>query len=958
MKKTIGFLSICVIVILGITVIASSYPYGRGGLAWADAGSENSDTQIVRVYFPNRYIANKIFITFEGMILETNYEEKYHLMKVNSEVMDFLTDAGLEFEIDTEWTPPARLVPQSVTVSGISGYPCYETVEETYAEAQAIANDNPKLASWIDVGDSWEKTAGSGGYDMKVLVLTNKAITGNKPKFFVTASIHANEFTPAPLCLYFAKYLVNNYGIDADATWILDYHEVHLMLHTNPDGRKKAETGLFWRKNTNQNYCGATSNHRGVDLNRNFEYQWGFGSGSSGNECDDYYRGPHPASEPETQAVQAYMRSIFPDQRGSGLSAVAPDTATGIFIDFHSYSEVVLWPWGFTDSLAPNGIQMQTLGRKFAYWNGYMPDPGSLMEWGITEGTTKDFCYGDLGVASFVIELGTEHAQSCTFYENNIVPGNLPVMIYAAKVARTPYLTPAGPNVYNLAVSDDHVSSGTTVTLTAKVDDTQFNISNGTEPTQHIAAAEYYVDTPPWITSPAPVPISMSPSDGNFNSKIETATAQINTTGWKDGRHIIFVRGQDANRDWGAFSAIFLNTTNQDQEQVAIPIFSPTPENYDCSQPVEMTCSSSGAQIYYTINGKEPTENSIHYEEPIDLDGTTTLKARAYKNGWIPSDIATGNYVITDSDGDGILDCFDTNDDNDGLPDGEEQGPDGNDSGYDGNGDGIADRLQKNVVSLHTYNDQNYVTIMSPAGTSFSNCKAAENPSPADAPSNLEFSYGFFEFSLEGVVGAATVTLYLPVGETFNTYYKYGPTADDATNHWYEFLYSGQTGAEMSGRIISLHLVDGSKGDDDLTDNGIISDVGGPSTIAANTGSGISVSSGGGGGCFIATAGHGSLMEPHVKILRDFRDRFLLANAFGRGFVRLYYTYSPPLADFIAKHDCLRAIVRMGLLPIVGLSRVALKFGPLVTLVFFLFFGVGLNGLVYLRIRKIKKSLL
>jgi len=100
---------------------------------------------------------------------------------------------------------------------------------------------------------------------------------------------------------------------------------------------------------------------------------------------------------------------------------------------------------------------------------------------------------------------------------------------------------------------------------------------------------------------------------------------------------------------------------------------------------------------------------------------------------------------------------------------------------------------------------------------------------------------------------------------------------------------------------------------------------------------------GGGGGCFIATAAYGSLMEPHVKILRDFRDRFLLANAFGKGFVRLYYTYSPPLADFIAKHDNLRAIVRMGLLPIVGLSWLALKFGPLIALAFLLFLSALLT---------------
>jgi carboxypeptidase T len=67
---------------------------------------------------------------------------------------------------------------------------------------------------------------------------------------------------------------------------MLDHHEVHLMLHTNPDGRKKAEAGLSWRKNTNNNFC-ANSNNRGVDLNRNFTFAWNApdGSGSSGSAC-------------------------------------------------------------------------------------------------------------------------------------------------------------------------------------------------------------------------------------------------------------------------------------------------------------------------------------------------------------------------------------------------------------------------------------------------------------------------------------------------------------------------------------------------------------------------------------------------------------------------------------------------------------------------------------------------
>jgi hypothetical protein len=110
---------------------------------------------------------------------------------------------------------------------------------------------------------------------------------------------------------------------------------------------------------------------------------------------------------------------------------------------------------------------------------------------------------------------------------------------------------------------------------------------------------------------------------------------------------------------------------------------------------------------------------------------------------------------------------------------------------------------------------------------------------------------------------------------------------------------------------------------------------------------------GGGGGCFIATAAYGSMMEPHVKILRDFRDHFLLHNSMGKGFVRLYNTYSPPMADFIAKHDNLRTVVRVTLLPAVGVSWVVLKIGFASTMALMLLLLSGFIGIVWVR-RKYK----
>jgi len=84
---------------------------------------------------------------------------------------------------------------------------------------------------------------------------------------------------------------------------------------------------------------------------------------------------------------------------------------------------------------------------------------------------------------------------------------------------------------------------------------------------------------------------------------------------------------------------------------------------------------------------------------------------------------------------------------------------------------------------------------------------------------------------------------------------------------------------------------------------------------------------GGGGGCFIATAAYGSLLEPHVRILGKFRDRYLLTNGPGKTFVKYYYEYSPPAAGFISKHAGLKAVVCVGLLPFEGLCWVFLKIG-------------------------------
>ncbi len=533
---------------------------------------EGDGPWVVRAYYADRQLVDELAAWIEPW--EVHHDEGYLVLGVNRDQYIRMLDMGFRLEVDERLTEelnqPREALPGQV--EGIPGYPCYRTVEETFATAQALATTYPGLATWTDVGDSWEKTQPGGlpGYDMMVLRLTNSAVPGPKPKFFVMGAIHAREYATAELVTRFAEYLVANYNVDADVTWLLDYHEIHLMLQSNPDGRKIAETGDYWRKNTDNDDGCSNPSSWGTDLNRNFEFEWGCCGGSSGYPCDETYRGPTPASEPETQAVQNYVRAQFPDQRGPGMGDPAPEDAMGVFLDLHSYSELVLWPWGFTSSPAPNGTALQTLGRKFAYYNGYWPEQSIGLY--PTDGTTDDFAYGDLGLAAYCFELGTSFFQSCSTFENTILPDNLPALIYAAKAARTPYMTPSGPDALDVAVVPGAVPPGDPVQLTATVNDTRYNNQNGTEPTQNIVAAEYYIDVPPWVTTTTPIAYPMAPTDGSFNSPVEGVEATVDTSGLSNGRHILFVRGQDAADNWGAVSAVFLYLLD--------PAVSPTLEGY------------------------------------------------------------------------------------------------------------------------------------------------------------------------------------------------------------------------------------------------------------------------------------------------------------------------------------------------------------------------------------------
>jgi hypothetical protein len=452
--------------------------------------------------------------------------------------------------------------------AGIPGFACYRTVEETSATLAALAAQYPALASVQTVGASWDKTqpGDPAGYDLEVLVATNRARPGPKFRFFLVGAVHARELTTAETATRFVESLLASYGSDPDATWLLDYGELHVLPIANPDGRKQAEAGLLWRKNTN-NTAACTSQlpnfSYGVDLNRNSSFQWDSCVGcSSGNSCSQTYRGTSPASEPETQALETYMAGIFADRRGSAPDAAAPSDTQGMMVSLHSYSEYVLFPWGWTTQPAPNSAALYTLGRKFGFYLDYPAcqagAPGCFYP---TDGTTDDWAYGELGLPAYTFELGTWFFESCDYFEENILEDTLAALRYAFKSAHAPYQLPAGPEVLALTISTPTVIAGEIISVTALADDTRsYGGAYGSEPAQAIKAARSTFDALPWQLGASPA--AATAGDSVFDTAVEDVQFQMQTSCWTAGRHSLFVQAQDADGNWGVPSAHFVDVVD------------------------------------------------------------------------------------------------------------------------------------------------------------------------------------------------------------------------------------------------------------------------------------------------------------------------------------------------------------------------------------------------------------
>ena len=186
---------------------------------------------------------------------------------------------------------------------------------------------------------------------------------------------------------------------EPEVTAAVGGREVYLVFNLNPDGSEyDIATGSYrsWRKNRQPN---PGSSYVGTDLNRNWGYRWGCCGGSSGSPSSSTYRGPSAFSAPETRALRDFVASRVV----GGVQQLRTS------IDFHTYSELVLWPYGYTYSNTATGMNADqydtfaTMARAMAATNGYTPQQASDLY--IADGTYPDWAWGVHRVFAFTFEL-------------------------------------------------------------------------------------------------------------------------------------------------------------------------------------------------------------------------------------------------------------------------------------------------------------------------------------------------------------------------------------------------------------------------------------------------------------------------------------------------------------------------------------------------------------------------
>ncbi|MGB8942729.1 MAG: M14 family metallopeptidase [Streptomyces sp.] len=304
-----------------------------------------------------------------------------------------LRDSG--YELKALAGPPKRTNGEPVEAKD---FPPADAKYHNYAEMNAEIDQriaaHPTLMSKKVIGKSY-----SGRDIIAIKVSDNVGTDEAEPEVLFTHHQHAREHLTVEMALYLLRELGDDYGTDARIKKMVDEREIWIVPDMNPDGGEyDIATGSYrsWRKNRQPN---SGSSNVGTDLNRNWNYKWGCCGGSSGSTGSETYHGKAGESAPEVKVVADFVRSRI----------VGGKQQIKAGIDFHTYSELVLWPYGFTYNDTAPGLTKDdrdahaAVGTKMAASNGYTPEQSSDLY--ITDGTIDDWLWGNQKIFSYTFEM-------------------------------------------------------------------------------------------------------------------------------------------------------------------------------------------------------------------------------------------------------------------------------------------------------------------------------------------------------------------------------------------------------------------------------------------------------------------------------------------------------------------------------------------------------------------------
>jgi len=428
----------------------------------------------MKVYVKNPYELNQIIGAGIDVI---EFESNSLKVFATAEQISWLEEIGFE----NEEIALSEVLDETVVRKTDAGL--YHTYSEVVTELHQIESTHGNIAKIYIIGQSIENRD-----ILAIKISDNPSLEETEEsEILYMGCHHAREWISVEIPMYLTNYLVNNYGTDPTITNLIDERETWIVPIVNPDGLEYSQTVYtMWRKNKRDNDDDGIfdPSYDGVDCNRNYGFMWGYDDiGSSPYPWSEIYRGAYAFSEPENQAIRDLAlkhKFVFS-------------------ISYHSYGELIIYPWGYISEDTPDDKLFTDIAAKMAEYNGYLygnAKDGIIYN---TNGDSDDWLYGSKRTLAYTFELGTMFIPPETQIEE-IWLRNREASLYLLQIADNPR------QIYpSIKISTDKVSyaKGETMKVGLNLTNPHDAVSVGVGVWVDMpSGAKYWVVREPWISLP------------------------------------------------------------------------------------------------------------------------------------------------------------------------------------------------------------------------------------------------------------------------------------------------------------------------------------------------------------------------------------------------------------------------------------------------------------------------